>query len=580
MEFVDIQNTITSFTEKAFSDEQGALETGKPVRYLIIDDDNSLNSVYSRLKSRTFDLPESEVYCLRSDCSDKEKWKNAFGFDRTGNRINIAVISYADASLENIMKPLYSIMRQRLVQTGVSVSLQISLNIFRIFRYDAEISHSALVEKCRASGRALGSELHKYFSTTDAFPNCVIVNKMFFDHTDAVKGEMEKISFADEVFQLIRNYPYDGRADNVLSPIDFSLFREDDCPWVSYTMDESFLAEIIALKRISSGIRKSLCCTQLSERFGDTLEKTAQLTRNAFLKKISFKSLDDAGSLFNKYKGYVPVSSSQEEFENKYHSVSEQRPADGILGKVFGKKVTETVARPAFSPTALNTDVGEIKQSYKEYIKRTVPRKIFYGYLFNSFTLFNSSMTAAGYDLVKDFACKVVEKVFDTPDPFWKDICSYYLAGLEKTSAVRDNCAKMQREISVVLNSFDQQIEAFEKKISHDYVGGVPLDITVRDMQDRAKMYEQINSFLEKNSSEIISELRDDTERTGNINLKVGYMHIQMAAGADRRDIIEYNDPLSPWERRMGDGKKIRRIKFVKCRSVDDISLAGIGDDI
>ena len=69
-------------------------------------------------------------------------------------------------------------------------------------------------------------------------------------------------------------------------------------------------------------------------------------------------------------------------------------------------------------------------------------------------------MPVVKYSEVKNVVAKIIDKVFECDNEFWRGISRYYIANLND-SFVTEYCNKMKEQTTNVLDMFSSQIKMF-----------------------------------------------------------------------------------------------------------------------
>ena len=577
MEFVEVQNTITNIIEKAFQSDTENTDNAHNNRYIILDDNNDLSTVYSRIEGRILNVGNSTVHRVRSDLNNANEWEKIFDFG--SDRVYVAVIAYVDTPLDCLIDNMYKNLEVCIAKYGKLIPGLVKLNIFRIFRYDRNLTNEMHGEKFKAQAEKICKTLSVRFENTknnvasQAFPNCSIVHTIFFDGS-----EMEKVNFANEVFYFMKNYN-DAAANTVLSASneDVSLFTAESYPWVTYRIIETFFPEHIFMNCIIGKLRETFICGSFFDEIDVKLDNIADKVRGVYLNRIGLGSLSEVHDIFNAYCGCQPVRISENDFENKpvVRCVPVQK--ESVLNKFFKKfmreEKTEAPVQVPESSIKLSSDISLLEEQYEKYVLNTVSCEDFYRIVFNSFPIFNNNMPPVKYSEVKSIAAKIIKKVFDCDDEFWNDISRFYVANLQD-SFVTDCCNKIKEQTANVLDMFASQIKMYrdveQYKIKNDSKQ-IELKFELCDFLDSRKIFEHINNYLAKNT-ELDAKLLNsfiDIEDSSSIPQNV---HLPLE-GANKRSEQQYRTKLTKTEENM---RKERTVFYKKYTDLEGMQLLSI----
>lgn len=577
MEFVEVQNTITKLIERAFQSDTDISDTAHNNRYIILDDNNNLSTVYSRIESRILNVGNSTVYKVRSDMDDADEWQRIFDFGP--DRVYVAVIAYVDTPLDCLIDNMYKNLEVCIAKFGKLIPSLVKLNIFRIFKYDRNLSNGMhgemFKEQAAKTCRILSSRFEntKNNVASQAFPNCSIVHTMFFDGT-----EMEKVNFADEIFYLMKNYT-DAATNTVLSTSheDVSLFTETDYPWVTYRIIETFFPEHIFMNCILSKLREIFLCSNFFDEIDVKLGSLADSVRHTYLKRLELSSLAEVHEIFKAYCGYQPVKISENDFENKPVqrpvSANKENAFNRILKIILREEKNQAPVQVQQSSIKLCSDISLLEEQYEKHIMNTVPPEELYRMIFNSLPIFNSNMPPVKYAEVKNILIEIIKRVFESDDEFWNNISKFYISNLDD-AFVTECCNKIKEQTANVLNMFGAQIKMFSNveqyKIKNDSKP-IELKFILCDFLEKEKIFEHINDYLVKNAdldTKLLNsfiDIEDSSSIPQNIYLPIG--------GANLRTSYQYQTKLTKTEDNM---RKERTVSYAKYTDLDGIHLLSI----
>ena len=548
-------------------------------RCLILDKDARLSSVYKRIESHFTRIVNSDILYVSDENVDDIDIKSFLGY--SGRRIYLAVICYDVSILETFLNVLYKYLEHLKLKDGNITRYYIKLNLFYLFTIDENKENSANADAFKEESRKLCKVLSDTFKgDVNRFPDCSVVFKLFIENDD-----IEKIEFADEVFNLHINSDVQGEKVNALYVNyneDVKKFTENTLPWVAYKIQESFIPEQIILRSLYNRFTRIINNDKFIDELDENNDKLVLKARKRMFDILGMNGYSQIEEEFRSSKEFFPVDSSEEEWENRKKTVkftASDEPEKGLFGLFRKKKNKEnenTTEKEVddFKKAVFNDDEEISWNQYIFFVKDRISPKQMCSIVLDSLSSMNLSINERVFPKIRENVCNVITKVFsERKHPVWESLCKYYIENIDErilAEVYNENvkvCSKIQKVLDEQIKKWMRVSAAqgemdFETMVLSSWNNE---KIIIKDFINYIELKSKEESFKRelnnccKQSAVVINSVNGFIPLTNDKNFK----------------FVDYSSPADEDERAELEKKsyKKREVRFTRGNCPDDISL-------
>lgn len=442
MPFVDVLNAVQKLLTPVNNEESFRNLNGNEYRFVIIDNDNRLVTLEKTLSNNV--SPETRVTLYR--LSDNDGLEDSINL--CNGKLFLALIMEANqlsrnreqniSFLEQILQQLQEKIRLKNLETRRLAASFIEIDLYLIFDVgDIKV-------QCQHYARSYARIFANLPKDDELFPNLRVIFTTILKEEHEVKQNL----LADQLAYLHLH----RITSSVQELPQRSNFKENDYPWISFRMFETFSPEVIIFQWLNSFLK-----TMITNSFGSItseIRSSKNDITDAFLRCIeggSFKKINDD---FKNWLDYVPVQIEKGEWDRssdiKNERVAKTKKTFWGIKKTVYEEITYSIGTP------INKDTDVLKKNFISYICSKVSQDDMCFMMIEKIRRIKRNLSEAECQDLRNCMIELITDIFNVADDennLWAKVRDYYIEGftLERIRLCYKTVSEtVQRVISMV----------------------------------------------------------------------------------------------------------------------------------
>lgn len=454
MPFVDVLNSVQKLLAPVNNEESFKNLNGNEYRFVIIDNDNKLVTLEKTIRNNV--SPETRVTLYR--LSDNDGLENSINL--CNGKLFLALIMEANqlsknreqnvSFLEQILQQLQRKIRLKNLETRRLAASFIEIDLYLIFDVgDIRV-------QCQHYARSYAGIFANLPKDDELFPNLRVIFTTISEENHEVKQNL----LADQLTYL-HLHRITSRVQDLPQR---SNFIENDYPWISLRMFETFSPEVIIFQWLYEFLRAMI--TDSFENITAEIKSSKNDITDAFLRRIdgdSFKQINDD---FKNWLDYVPVQVEKAEWDRS--SDIKTKNVAKTIKKFLGIKKTVYEEITYSIGTPINTDTDVLKKNFISYICSKVSQDDMCFMLIEKIRKIKRNPTEAEFQDLRNCMIELITDIFNVANDennLWAQVRDYYIEGFT-LERIRLCYRTVSETVQNVINMIESQITAWTEMSS------------------------------------------------------------------------------------------------------------------